>query len=304
MDREAGSVTNSHDLKPLVTYSRDVTSQFGEDGMIEEIFRRLGNGSVCENGWCVEFGAWDGMYLSNTYNLIKNWNFSGVLIEGDASKVAEISTNLPFDRVTTCRRWIEIEGKNSLDAVLAETEIPNDFDFLSIDIDGCDYHVFASLCRFRPKVICIEFNPTIPNEVIFVQAPKFAIKQGSSARAIVDLAHSKNYALVACTKTNLLLVACEYAKLVIGDNEPSLDSLRDDEDQRVYFFSGYDGSLLSNKEFFELPWHKFKVPVQEINPLPRWLRQYPGDNSKLQNLLLRGYKILRRRLSSIIAGTS
>jgi hypothetical protein len=31
----------------------------------------------------VEFGAWDGEYLSNTYNLAKELNFRTILIEGD-----------------------------------------------------------------------------------------------------------------------------------------------------------------------------------------------------------------------------
>ncbi len=43
------------------------------------------------------------------------------------------------------------------------------FDFLSIDIDGCDYHIFEQLELFTPKIICIEFNHMIPNEVEFVQ---------------------------------------------------------------------------------------------------------------------------------------
>ena len=37
---------------------------------------------------------------------------------------------------------------------------------------GADYHLWASLqdTSYAPKVVVIEFNPTIPNNVLFVQA--------------------------------------------------------------------------------------------------------------------------------------
>jgi hypothetical protein len=31
--------------------------------------------------WCMEFGAWDGQFLSNTCNLIENGDYSAVMIE-------------------------------------------------------------------------------------------------------------------------------------------------------------------------------------------------------------------------------
>ena len=48
--------------------------------------------------------------------------------------------------------------------------LPSDFDVLSIDIDGADYHVWDGLrgSRFAPALVVIEFNPTIPNHVAFV----------------------------------------------------------------------------------------------------------------------------------------
>lgn len=52
----------------LNEFASNVTSQFGEDGIIEKILEVIGDA----NRWCVEFGASDGVYLSNTYNLIKN----------------------------------------------------------------------------------------------------------------------------------------------------------------------------------------------------------------------------------------
>lgn len=52
----------------LLEHKKDVYSQTGEDGIIETILSTIGD----RDGWCVEFGAWDGQYLSNTRNLIEN----------------------------------------------------------------------------------------------------------------------------------------------------------------------------------------------------------------------------------------
>ena len=65
----------------LNNYSKKINSQFGEDGILLEVLKRLGTENL--DRWCVEFGARDGISDSNTYNLIKNHNYKAVLIEGD-----------------------------------------------------------------------------------------------------------------------------------------------------------------------------------------------------------------------------
>ena len=64
-------------------------------------------------------------------------------------------------------------------------------------MDGVDYHILDSLSTYLPKIICIEFNPTIPNECSYIQPKSMAIKHGNSAKALTDLAKSKGYELVA-----------------------------------------------------------------------------------------------------------
>ena len=67
---------------------------------------------------------------------------------------------------------------------------------MSIDIDGNDYHIFEGLDIYQPKLICIEFNPTIPNEVNFSQKANMSVNQGSSALALIELAKKKLYSPV------------------------------------------------------------------------------------------------------------
>ena len=92
-------------MKNLSDYSDNTYSQYGEDGIIEEILNRIENKYSLDN-WCVEFGAWDGIYLSNTCRLIRERNFNAVLIEGDKNKVKELEVNFPQENVFKICKFI------------------------------------------------------------------------------------------------------------------------------------------------------------------------------------------------------
>lgn len=279
------------DPKPLSDYADSTYSQFGEDGIVAEILRRI-TSAIALDGWCAEFGAWDGVHLSNTCKLIREQSYSAVLIEGDAERVKELSQNFPQQNVRKICRFVNFEGPDSLDKIFSETPIPADFDFLSIDVDGVDYYIFESLREYRPKVICIEFNPTIPNVVDFVQARDFKVKQGSSARAIARLARSKKYALVASTPCNLIFV--DYAYLQgVAESEVSLEDINEQGNDPQYIFAGYDGTILSNKDQIELIWHGLPVPISKVQFLPKSLRQYGGDYGLSKELKFVSYLFLR-----------
>ena len=70
------------------SYKKNFFSQNGEDGVILEILKRLKLKS--KNKWCCEFGAWDGIHGSNTFNLVKNYNFKAVYIERDKKKFNDL----------------------------------------------------------------------------------------------------------------------------------------------------------------------------------------------------------------------
>ena len=67
------------------TYKKQKYSQHGEDGILEELLKRLN----ITNGWVCEFGAWDGKHLSNTFNLIEQ-GANSVLIEGDSTRYSDL----------------------------------------------------------------------------------------------------------------------------------------------------------------------------------------------------------------------
>lgn len=262
-------------MEELDTYKRDIYSQNGEDGIIAEILRRLSL-QIDLDRWCVEFGAWDGVHLSNTCRLIREENYNAVLIEGSKKRSGILQTNFPQSNVVKLCKFITFDGPDSLENTLKTTAIPIQFDFLSIDVDGVDYHILESLQEFRPKVICIEFNPTIPNAVDFVQQRDMRLKQGSSARALVRLAGAKGYSLVALTQCNLLFVRSDLAALVC-ETGTDLEDIYSAGNEPTFLFVGYDGSLLSNKDSIDLAWHGIAIPLDKLQFLPKYLRRFPGD---------------------------
>jgi hypothetical protein len=279
-------------MENLQEFKKNSYSQFVEDGIIQEILKRISS-NVSLNQWCCEFGAWDGLHLSNTARLIKEDNYRAVLIEGDQRRMEDLEFNFPSSQVIKIATFITTSGITSLDNILASTDIPKDFDFLSIDIDGMDYWIFKSLASYRPKVICIEFNPTIPNAVNFVQVNDQRVKHGSSAKAIESLGGEKDYGVVAATECNLFLVRNDLINFVLP-HRPSLESIIPLGNDPQYLFSGYDGSVLSNKSEVRLGWHgTFSLEVLEI--LPPNLRKYSGDYGKMQHFMFRVFYFLHRQ---------
>ena len=272
-------------MKSLKEFSAQRYSQHGEDGLIEEILRRISKVEALDR-WCVEFGAWDGVYLSNTCNLIRNFDYNAVLIEGESSRVPELEKNHPTSQVIKICEFVTLAGPNKLDAILKRTAIPLDFDLLSIDIDGCDYWVLESLQHYQPKIVVIEYNPTIPNAVDYIQAADFSVKHGSSAKSIVNLAQSRGYSLVAVTECNLIFVKHKFDDAVLGNScmPARLGDLRDDSGATVYAFSGYDGTLILSTSL-DFPWHGLSFPERAIQPIPRILRRFPGDWGMLRKAI-------------------
>jgi hypothetical protein len=181
-----------------------VYSQNGEDGIIEEIFNRL----KIEKGFFVEFGAADGISLSNTRCLWqKGW--SGVMIDNCEELYQKLKANYQGVDDVLCLRHTVADGIENhgltFDQIAGTYFSSHEIDFLSIDIDGMDYLILKSL-KCRPKVICIECNlywhPLFSKEV---PAEIAARNLQQPLPIMIKLARDMGYEPV-CTTINLFLV--------------------------------------------------------------------------------------------------
>lgn len=192
----------------LEPYGFKVYSQQEEDGIIEEIFRRLG----IQTGTFVEIGVENGLECNTLYLLHKGWK--GLWIEANENFVNFIKTKFDYvinnGRLKVLREYVKIDNINRLISSVIKGE---EFEFLSIDIDGMDIYLLEYLTK-RPFVICIEYNskfpPTLSKKLPY--NPNFWWQGtdyfGSSLKAIVDVADKKDYALVGTniTGTNAFFV--------------------------------------------------------------------------------------------------
>lgn len=255
----------------LLAYGRNITSEHGEDGIIEKIFSIIGEGST----WCVELGALNGTHGSNVWHLVKEKGWSGVLIEADRTyfeKLQQEYATIPHAHCVNA--FVSFEGEQSLDRIFARTPIPHTFDLFSLDIDGSDYHLWDSMTDYRPRVMLVEFNPSIPHEVTFIQPRDMTVFQGSSLRAFVELGKKKGYELVAANEGNAFFVLKElFSKFGISDN--AIDALHTDHHFETKLFQLYDGTLRI-AGYDRLIWHNVPIDLEKLQVLPPSARKYPA----------------------------
>lgn len=199
-------------MNEYLKYGRNIFTQFGEDGIIEKLFSDL----KINNGIVVEFGAWDGIYLSNVYKLWRYNGFKAILIEGDKNKAEEFKKISKKYNQVECVNAVVVPDKNninSIDNILSRSlfDINDDnLALMSIDVDSCDYFIFDSLNKYRPKVIIIETNTD--------QLEEFAThNSGCSLYSVNKLAISKNYTLV-CHTGNAFFVRNDLMHLIPNGN--------------------------------------------------------------------------------------
>jgi hypothetical protein len=113
----------------------------GQDSYIQRVFDSIGT----TNKFCIEFGGGDGFNASNTlYLALNGWN------------------RLMFD-LGHHDPNINLHGMNLTVNNICDTffkfDVPTEFDFVSIDVDGSDYWLMdAMLNKYSPRCIMIEVN--------------------------------------------------------------------------------------------------------------------------------------------------
>ena len=147
-------------------------------------------------GYFVEFGATNGIDLSNTYLLETEYGWHGILAEparvwSDAlanNRTSMIDYRCVTDHTGDTVRFNETEVGElstidslssrdmhsasrrsgtrydvttvSLNDMLEAYDAPKEFDYLSIDTEGSEYNILSALDfdRFRPRIITVEHN--------------------------------------------------------------------------------------------------------------------------------------------------
>lgn len=270
------NISNSKANDWLLQFSKNITSTTGEDGILEKIFEIIPD---C-NKFCAELGAGNGIKFSNSYDLILNKGWSSVQIEGDPIKYQElIKTHGENLKVVCLNKYVSFSGTNTLDNIFKKESLDHNFDLLSIDIDGNDYYLWESLENFRPKVIVIEFNPGIPNQLDWVQEKNMDINQGCSLLSLINLGKRKGYELISATWLNGIFIDSQYYQLFNIENNSIWEMYRDPQKFQTFFFQLYDGTImLAGND--KLLWHDLKFNLEEmqekIQCLPKEKRIFPA----------------------------
>lgn len=186
------------DSLSLARFQSQMYSQNGEDGMIAEIYSRIGFG----NKFFVEIGVEDGIQNNTRFLLEQGWQ--GVWVEGASDKAESART--AFGRFVDSGK-LAIVGQpafvENINAILDAAGVPQVIDFLSIDIDQNTSHVWRAIGR-HARVACVEYNASVPPSVAceVPYTPKVQWNgtnwYGAGLKTLEEIGRRKELSLVGC----------------------------------------------------------------------------------------------------------
>ena len=211
IEQEYESKEKLNDPMHLERYGYKVYSQNDEDGIIQEIFRRIGT----TNKIFVEFGVQNGLESNCHFLLFNGWN--GLWIDGDEKMFKKLqeyfSGPLSTKQLTAINAFITVENINML--IGKEGNINGEIDLLSIDIDGNDYWVWEKITCVQPRVVVIECNPKFPPPCEWVMEYNQSHvwdgsdNHGASLKSLELLGSRLGYSLVGTNGINAFFVRSE-----------------------------------------------------------------------------------------------
>lgn len=183
-------------------HNKKITSQNGEDGIIDYIFKNIGttNQKSCEIG----FHSTE----CNTLELMKKgWNC--LFVDYNYNQVRDFKkkySNFKKSNAIQCK-----VDKENINEILIQNNMSGSIDFLSLDVDGNDYYILKNISICSPRVLCIEYNASFGPEICCSvpynsNRPDSTVDYwGASYNAFVKLL--KDYYLVAVTSgVNLFFI--------------------------------------------------------------------------------------------------
>src|SRR5687768_16331789 len=146
----------------LIPFGGKIYSQNDEDGIIREIFHRIGT----TNKIFVEFGIGNGLENNTLALLFDDWQ--GLWIDASSTSIANIRNHfspvIKSGKLKVTESFITMSNINDL---ISSDITQSEIDLLSVDIDGNDYHVLQAISCIRPRVIMIEYNAKFAPPVLF-----------------------------------------------------------------------------------------------------------------------------------------
>ena len=197
--RELGKLRGRHpgetDPLRLHRFENQVCSQNGEDGVIAEIFQRIGE----TDRTFVEVGCGGDGENNTSFLCARGW--SGFWVDSDpaAGRLLERTRGERRIRLRTA-----MVTRENITGIFEELGVPPEFDFLSVDVDQNTYHIWAALRAYRPRVAVIEYNAAFPPgfdwKVVYDASAAWdgTINNGASLTALENLGREMGYSLVHC----------------------------------------------------------------------------------------------------------
>jgi len=191
------------DPRSIVRHQAQVFSQNGEDGIIAEIFKRIGT----DNKRFIEIGVGDGD--ENNTRLLLETGWRGVWMESHPKNIKSIRET--YSAELSDGRLRLIDGMATRE-YLAENSLEQQrqhADLLSIDIDMNTSHIWRSLPELRPRVAVIEYNSNFGAAIDFEVEYRADAQWtgdnifGASLKRLELIGRKLGYSLVGCDVTGI-----------------------------------------------------------------------------------------------------